>query len=101
MFVKTKEVKAKLDSLTAMADAFGYELKLVNGLTHEVKVPEPDAIKAGFIAGLVTAGAIALGDIKNEPTQATLIAGMKIAGKVYLEEFLAREHPESDGVDNG
>lgn len=101
MFVKTKEVKAKLDSLTAMADAFGYELKLVNWLTHEVKVPEPDAIKAGFIAGLVTAGAIALGDIKNEPTQATLIAGMKIAGKVYLEEFLAREHPESDGVDNG
>lgn len=101
MFINAKNVEAELEKLTSLADACEYRLELVNAETHETQVPEPDAIKAGFIAGIVTAGAIALGDAKGETTRTQLIAGIKLAGNVYLEEFLAHQCAECDGVDNG
>lgn len=101
MFVTKKKVETALSELTALADACECRLELVNAVTHEAAVPEPDAIKAGFIAGVVTAAAIALGDAKGESAKTTLVAGMKLAGKVYLEEYLGRQAAEADGVDNG
>lgn len=101
MFINSGKVEAELDALLALAEACECRLELVNAITHETTMPEPDAIKAGFIAGVTAAGAIATGATKGVSAYARLMAALSMAGKVYLEEHLGRKAAETDGVENG
>lgn len=99
MFDKNKVIE-ELQQL----HGFSYDceccLELVNGETHESVKPDPAAIKAGFIAGIVAAASIVRGANPHEALPERVGAAMYIAGKVYLEETLARGE-ESDVVQHG
>lgn len=103
MFCKNKELEKALCSLAAL-HAFAEDceccLELVNGETHESIKPDPTAIKAGFIAGIVAAASIVRGANLHEALPERVGAAMCVAGKVYLEETLARGE-ESDVVQHG
>lgn len=103
MFGKSKELEKALCNLAAL-HAFAYDcecrLELVNGDTHESIKPDPAAIKAGFIAGLVAAASIVRGANPHEALPERVGAAMYIAGKVYLEETLPCGE-ESDVVQHG
>lgn len=103
MFGKNKELEKALDNLAAL-HAFAKDceccLELVNGETHESVKPDPAAIKAGFIAGIVAAASIVRGTNPHEALPEQVGAAMCVAGKVYLEETLERGE-ESDVVQHG
>lgn len=103
MFGKNKELEKALDNLAAL-HAFAKDceccLELVNGETHESVKPDPAAIKAGFIAGIVAAASIVRGTNPHEVLPERVGAAMFVAGKTYLEETLPCGE-ESDVVQHG
>ena len=96
--------KSKVIEELAQLHGFAYDcecaLELVNGETHESMKPDPAAIKAGFIAGIVAAASIVRCTNPHEALPEQVGAAMCVAGKVYLEETLARGE-ESDVVQHG
>lgn len=96
--------KSKVIEELAQLHGFAYDcecaLELVNGETHESMKPDPAAIKAGFIAGIVAAASIVRGTNPHEALPEQVGAAMCVAGKVYLEETLTRGE-ESDVVQHG
>lgn len=100
MFGKSKVIE-ELKQLHDFAYDCECALELVNSETHESIKPDPAAIKAGFIAGIVAACAIVTGDLRAVGgLKSQMFVGMKIASKVYLEETLARGE-ESGVVQHG
>lgn len=99
MFGKNKVIE-ELQQLHGFAYDCECCLELVNGETHESMKPDPAAIKAGFIAGIVAATSIVGGTNPHEALPEQVGAAMCVAGKVYLEETLARGE-ESDVVQHG
>lgn len=99
MFGKSKVIE-ELAQLHGFAYGCECALELVNGETHESMKPDPAAIKAGFIAGIVAAASIVSGTNPHEALPEQVGAAMCVAGKVYLEETLARGE-ESDVVQHG
>jgi ammonia channel protein AmtB len=99
MFGKSKVIE-ELQQLHGFAYDCECCLELVNGETHESMKPDPAAIKAGFIAGIVAATSIVRGTNPHEALPEQVGAAMCVAGKVYLEETLARGE-ESDVVQHG
>ena len=99
MFGKNKVIE-ELAQLHGFAYDCECALELVNGETHESMKPDPAAIKAGFIAGIVAAASIVRGTNPHEALPEQVGAAMCVAGKVYLEETLARGE-ESDVVQHG
>lgn len=99
MFGKSKVIE-ELAQLRGFAYDCECALELVNGETHESMKPDPAAIKAGFIAGIVAAASIVRGTNPHEALPEQVGAAMCVAGKVYLEETLARGE-ESDVVQHG
>lgn len=99
MFGKNKVIE-ELQRLHGFAYECECCLELVNGETHESMKPDPAAIKAGFIAGIVAAASIVRGTNPHEALPEQVGAAMCVAGKVYLEETLARGE-ESDVVQHG
>lgn len=99
MFDKSKVIE-ELQQLHGFAYDCECCLELVNGETHESMKPDPAAIKAGFIAGIVAAASIVRGTNQHEALPEQVGAAMCVAGKVYLEETLERGE-ESDVVQHG
>lgn len=99
MFGKNKVIE-ELQQLHGFAYDCECALELVNGETHESMKPDPAAIKAGFIAGIVAAASIVRGTNPHEALPEQVGAAMCVAGKVYLEETLTRGE-ESDVVQHG
>jgi len=99
MFGKSKVIE-ELAQLHGFACDCECALELVNGETHESMKPDPAAIKAGFIAGIIAAASIVKGTNPHEALPEQVGAAMYVAGKVYLEETLARGE-ESDVVQHG
>ena len=99
MFGKNKVIE-ELQQLHGFAYDCECALELVNGETHESMKPDPAAIKAGFIAGIVAAASIVRGTNPHEALPEQVGDAMCVAGKVYLEETLARGE-ESDVVQHG
>lgn len=99
MFCKSKVIE-ELQQLHGFAYDCECHLELVNGETHESMKPDPAAIKAGFIAGIVAAASIVNGTNPHKALSEQVGAAMVVAGKVYLEETLGRGE-ESDVVQHG
>ena len=101
MLFDKKRIDKQIELLHSCADNYECELELVNAITGESMKPEPEAIKAGFMAGLKAAQAIVNGDTDDAAgTHGQMIAAMEYAAKCWLAERL-RDCADEDGVDNG
>lgn len=99
--MKRNQALVVLSKLCETLKKVDYEVKLVNGETGETVEPDPTAIKAGLIAGVMAAKSIVAVNSMPESGDDYLAVVSEMVGKaakIYLAEHLSAR---ADGVDNG